>query len=352
MPQKRILIAPLNWGLGHATRCIPVINALLEQDFVPVIASDGAALQLLKKEFPNLEHFALPSYNIKYSRKGTFFGIKLLHQTPHILKTISAERKIVDGLVDDLKLDGIISDNRWGVRTKKIPCVFITHQINVLSGVTTWISSKIQQQYIQKFDECWVPDSGESLNLSGKMGHGSNFPFRVKYLGILSRLEKISLPAEFDITVILSGPEPQRSFLEFKLKKELLQYPGKVLFVRGIIENEQEIKKEKNITTYNFLTTGELQQFLNSSKMVICRPGYTSLMDLSKLGTKVFFIPTPGQYEQEYLAKRLNDGGVAPSCSQNDFNLEKLDETGNYKGLGTFDLTLPLTGAFTLFKGE
>src|SRR5690606_40952081 len=129
--KKRILVAPLNWGLGHATRCIPIINALIEQNFEPVIASDGEALELLKKEFKNLEFHELPSYKIKYAEKGAFFGIKLLFQTPHILKTISAEKKQIKSIIINRNIAGIISDNRWGVRYGKIPSVFITHQITV-----------------------------------------------------------------------------------------------------------------------------------------------------------------------------------------------------------------------------
>ena len=83
---KRILVAPLNWGLGHATRCIPIIRALKAHNFEPVIASDGAALQLLKKEFPDLEHVELPSYNITYPKNGKRFKSKLISETPDDLK--------------------------------------------------------------------------------------------------------------------------------------------------------------------------------------------------------------------------------------------------------------------------
>ncbi len=158
MHKKRILVAPLNWGLGHATRCIPIINELLDQGFETVIASDGDALKLLKKEFPHLEHHELPGYNIQYSRKRILFKLKLLLQVPRIIATIRRENLITRELIRKYNISGIISDNRWGVRSSKIPSVFVTHQLKVLSGTSTTLSSKLQQTYIRKFTECWVPD--------------------------------------------------------------------------------------------------------------------------------------------------------------------------------------------------
>lgn len=352
MVKKRILIAPLNWGLGHATRCIPLIRELERKGFDPVIASDGEALELLKKEFPLLEHHILPSYNISYSRKKQFFKLHLLLKAPHILKIISAEKKQVEVLVKTRHISGIISDNRWGVHSGLVPSVFITHQLKVLSGVFTFISSKIQQKYIQQFNECWVPDAAEDPNLSGKMGHLQNPTFPVKYIGILSRFKKEFLPITFDIAVILSGPEPQRSILQQILERELKKSPLRILLVKGIVEKEQKQEKKENWTICNFLTSAQLQDYLNQSELIICRPGYTSLMDLAILGKKAFLIPTPGQNEQEYLAKRLKEKGIAGGCLQKEFTLKKLENVKDYKGLGGFFLHPEFSGKFTLFKSE
>ena len=149
---KNILIAPLNWGLGHATRCIPIIRALEKNQYTPIIASDGAALQLLQKEFPHLQALELPSYQIEYAKKGSDFKWKLLKNTPKMIEAILEEKKVVKKWVKEFQLVGIISDNRLGVYNKKVQSVFITHQLNVLSGNTSWISSKMHQQIIKKFD--------------------------------------------------------------------------------------------------------------------------------------------------------------------------------------------------------
>lgn len=358
MDKKRILVAPLNWGLGHATRCIPVIHALIEQDFVPVIASDGVALQLLKKEFPELEHYSLPSYAIEYSKYPFLLKFKLLSNTPHILKTILNELKFTKDLIKTKNISGIISDNRWGVRSGLVPSVFMTHQIQVLSGWTTLVSSKIQQRYIYKFDECWVPDLPGTFNLSGKMSHSNKTAIPLKYLGILSRFKKEERSNEYDILVLLSGPEPQRSILEKIIFKELNDTNAKIYIVRGVIEDIQEIEKKGNFTICNFMTSRELEVVINSSNLVISRSGYTTIMDLAKLGKPSFLIPTPGQPEQEYLAHRLKKMGISPSCSQDKFTAEKLTEIKHYNGLSFFSTVPSFLGCdefrriFTLFKSE
>ena len=333
MPKKRILIAPLNWGLGHATRCIPIIEALENHDFEPIIASDGIALALLQKEFPHLQALELPSYNIEYAQNGENFKWKLFKQIPRMFAAVRAERKIIRQWVKERQLDGIISDNRLGIHSTKVPSVFITHQLNVLTGNTSWLTTKIHHYFIKKFTECWVPDTAEKPNLSGKLGHLKDNALNIKHIGPLSRLRKKPTDQIYDLMVLLSGPEPQRTLLETKLKDELKNFDGNVIFIRGVVEAEQKITQRFNVTCYNFMNSTELEFAFNQSKMVLSRSGYTTIMDLAKLGKKAFFIPTPGQYEQEYLAKKLKKKGLVPYCKQDDFKIERLLEVDLYKGL-------------------
>lgn len=346
---KRILVAPLNWGLGHATRCVPIINALISQNFEPIIASDGTALNLLKKEFPDLQCLELPSYNITYSKKASNFKFKLLKDSPHILKTIKREKKIVESLISSEGISGIISDNRFGVRHKNLPSVFVTHQLRVLSGSTTWLSSKLHQKIISKFNECWVPDHRGTANLSGALGHLENYQSSVKYIGPLSRLEKKKLPIKYDLLIVLSGPEPQRTLLEEKLIHELKSYNGRVCFVKGLVDAEQTINQKENLTIYNYMTSHELETALNESNLVLSRSGYTSIMDYAKLEKKVFLIPTPGQFEQEYLAKKLKSESIAPSCQQNEFKIEMLSKIKDYSGFKFHDYEVNYKKLFGLF---
>ena len=303
---KNILIAPLNWGLGHATRCIPIIKDLQQQGHRIIIASDGDALELLKKEFPGLEFETLPSYNITYAENPFFNRWYLFKQTPHIIKTILKEKKRTDELVNKYNLNMIISDNRFGVFSKKVKSVYITHQLRVLSGWTTALTTLIHYNIYQKYDEIWVPDVAKEPNLSGKLGHYSKIPRgKIKYLGILSRMQLQKFEKKYDLLAILSGPEPQRSQLEKKILEKFKTLNLKTALIRGVLNKDIIVENQHLTTVYNYATTKELEQLVNQSEAIICRSGYTSVMDMAKLQKKVLMIPTPGQYEQIYLGKHL-----------------------------------------------
>lgn len=351
-PIKNILVAPLNWGLGHATRCIPVIKALEENGYQPILASDGVALEMLRKEFPHLQSLELPSYEIEYAKNGNNFKWKMLKNTPKMIEAILAEKKIVQGWVKEYELSGIISDNRLGVFSKKVSSVFITHQLNVLTGNTSWLTTKLHQMAIKKFNECWIPDFEKTPNLTGKLGHLDKPAFKLKYIGSLSRLKKSSIEIKYDLMVILSGPEPQRGILEEILQREVQRFEGNVVFIKGKIEKEQLMEQSGNITYYNFMNSDQLEKTFNESKLVLCRSGYTSIMDLAHLCKKAFFIPTPGQYEQEYLAKKLKKEGITPYSKQDKFRIEHLTQVDFYTGLKTFENKTSWKKLFCLFEGK
>jgi uncharacterized protein (TIGR00661 family) len=319
---------------------------------VPIIGSDGVALELLKHEFPNLTCIEFPSYNISYSKKAKHFKCAILKRTPKMLQAIKAEKKFTAQLIDELEIDGIISDNRLGVYSKHLPSVFITHQINVLSGSTTKLSSKIHQHIIKKFDQCWVPDQQNEPNLSGILGHLNHYNPAVKYIGPLSRFKKIETDQDIDILALISGPEPQRTLLQEQLISKLTQLNKTMVMVCGVVENEQTVTIIGNMTIYNFMTSRQLENILNRSQLIISRSGYTTVMDLAKLGKKAFFIPTPGQFEQEYLAKKIHKDGLVPYCKQDEFNVEKLRVVDEFKGLSSFDFEINYKSLFSLFKGE
>jgi len=350
--KKKILIAPLNWGLGHATRCIPIIKALVENGFEPIIASDGVALALLKKEFPKLISIELPAYNIQYAENGKNFKWKLVAQLPKMVIAIKKEKAKIRKIVENYEIEGIISDNRLGVYSSKVPSVFITHQLNVLSGKTSWLTTKLHLRYLLKFNSCWVPDVSGAENLSGRLGHPEKIVEKINYIGPLSRIEKKTLPIKYDIMVLLSGPEPQRTLLEKKLIKELENSSKEILFVKGIVESQQQIEKINSITYYNFMNSEELSTAFNECEFVVCRSGYTTVMDLAKLEKKAFFIPTPGQYEQEYLAKKFKSEIVAPSCKQEKFKASKLEKIHFYKGFKDFAVDPNWNELFSLFQGK
>ena len=343
---KKIIVAPLNWGLGHASRCVPIINSLIQNNFTPVLASDGQALLFLLKEFPELEYIELPSYNIGYAKNLKW---SLVLQTPKIVKAVKKEREIIAKYIQNNSLNGIISDNRFGVRSKQIPSVYITHQVNILSGVSTSITSKIHQKIIKKFDECWIPDVKEQPNLSGELSKISDKNINSKFIGVLSRFKKRSLQKENDVLIIISGPEPNRSQLEEKLLSEFKNLERSVVLVQGKIEEQQTKSQINNITIYNYMLSDELQDQINKSELIVCRSGYSTIMDLAKLSKKAFFIPTKNQPEQEYLAKQMEEKKMAPYATQKEFKPELLNRIKNYNGLNS-KMTALDSSLFDLFK--
>ena len=300
----KIIVAPLNWGLGHASRCVPIIKKLKQLGFSPIIASDGNALNFLQKEFPELDSFELPSYKIQY---GKNLKLSLLSKFFSIRRTVKNEHKVIaDYISKNDDVVGIISDNRFGVYHSKMPSVYITHQVKVFAGVFTFFTSFVHQRIIEKFDELWIPDDYK-INLSGELSNPKSLQISHHFIGNLSRLHKEKLPKKWDITILLSGPEPRRTYIEEKLIDRFKKTSKTVLLIQGKIEKEQKWFQKGNVEIVNFLLSKELKQTLNSSELIIARSGYSSIMDLSCLEKKALLIPTKGQNEQEYLARHLNN---------------------------------------------
>ena len=328
---KKILVAPLNWGLGHAVRCIPIISALKNEGFVPVLAGDGNSLFYLQQVFPNLKSYELPPTSVEYTSKGSLLKFKLLQQAPFLFKTVLNEKKCIQEINSIEGLSGIISDNRFGIRLESVPSVYITHQLQVLSGSTSKLTTKLHEKIISKFDECWVPDF-EKSGLAGLLSRPVKENSKVRFIGPLSSFKKRNKEKKIDILVILSGPEPQRSLLESIIKEELSAFKGKCLIVQGLIEKNQVFSSDGNLTLVNFMLRSELEQSISESHFIISRSGYTSIMDFYHMESKVLFVPTPGQYEQEYLAEYLTEKGIADFSRQSEFTLDKIKNSKEFSG--------------------
>ncbi len=309
--KRRVLVAPLDWGLGHATRCIPIIYVLISLNFEVVIAADGAIKNLLKKEFPDVVFTHLNGYKIHYSKQKFWLPVKLLSQFPKLLWRIYKEHQQLKAIISTHKIDIIISDNRLGLYSTVIPSIYITHQLKIKTGnaFSERLAQKIHYFFINKYTACWVPDNESENNLAGELSHPLKKPaIPVKYLGPLSRFEKIETFKKYDLLILLSGPEPQRSIFEKLLQEELKTFTGTVLLVRGLpeaAENNSVADASNKISVVNHLAATDLNKVIQQAKLVICRSGYTTIMDLVKLQQKAVLVPTPGQTEQEYLAKYL-----------------------------------------------
>ena len=334
---KTILIAPLNWGLGHATRCMPIIEYLLAINNRVILAGDGESLKLLSEQFPTLKKIELPSYNVKYG-KGSMVK-ETLFLVPQYIKAIREEHKLLKTLVIEHAIDLIISDNRYGLWSDNVPSVFIGHQIAILPPkFFTWGRKtlfNLHMQFIKKFDALWIPDfKDEQNNLSGSLSHKYTFPMQTDYIGPLTRLKRTINQSEksqkIDVTVILSGPEPQRTLLEQQIFKQIEQ-----LLIKDVSEKNFLIVQGKpnigcvrsgitNLRIKPYLNAKELNKVLLNTETIICRSGYSSIMDLAFLGKKqVILIPTQGQTEQEYLAKKLFEQKKVWVENQHTLNLER-----------------------------
>ncbi len=315
MNRIRVLVCPLDWGLGHATRCIPIIRELIQRDAEVIIAGDGDAIALLKSQFPQLTFIYFKGYRIKLF-KNLSAGVSLTFQIPGLIYRILRENKQLNQLVTDHGVNVVISDNRYGLWSKKALSVFITHQPNIippfLPALVAPFLRGITRYFIRKYYECWIPDNEGVNNISGKLSHGHPLPPNVRFIGPLSRFDIEELPrsvnkneilnSNYQLVAIVSGPEPQRTNFETLLKSQLGKTNHNSLLLRGKINENNPAEKLGNLTVVNHLSADDLYRILAKGSVVICRGGYSTLMDISFTGNKVICIPTPGQTEQEYLA--------------------------------------------------
>ena len=282
---------------------------------------------MLRAEFPTLQFLHLKGYRIRYSNHKRFLPIKILWQLPKILNTVIKEHRWLKKTIIKHSIDAVISDNRYGLWTKRIPAVFITHQLQI-KGPNKWIERvlrKVNYQQINKFQNCWVPDYCNSPNLAGKLSHPIKLPsISVEYIGALSRFTlNTKSTIIYDVMILVSGPEPQRTIFEKLVTRQLVNFTGKALLVRGLPAENEIPKSFEQLTIVNHLPAIEIAAAIQASNFVISRAGYTTIMDMVKLGKKCILVPTPGQTEQEYLAFNLQDQGICMAAKQQHFNLEK-----------------------------
>ncbi|HRY33135.1 MAG TPA: glycosyltransferase [Bacteroidales bacterium] len=326
---KKVLISPLDWGLGHASRCIPLIRKLQAFSCEVILASSGDALTMLLSEFPDLYCISLPDSNIRYSSRLLTYPALLL-QLPRLAQQLKRENEITRDIVRDHRIDAIISDNRYGVYHPGIPSVLMTHQLEIRSPLGhplfKGLIRKLHAGLISRFDQCWIPDFPGSLNLSGALSHGFPLPENYHYIGPLSRFRPGRASPDNTaktITVLLSGPEPQRSRLEAILLPQCRELGLPVSFIRGRPSTVDNLPANGKVKCYNYLSYSNLHSILQETDLVICRSGYSSVMDLFRLQKRALLIPTPAQSEQQYLAGYHREQGNFYSVSQSRLRLAR-----------------------------
>lgn len=343
LKNTRILLAPLDWGLGHATRCVPIIRYLQELGCEVVLAADGAVAALLQNEFPDIRILQLKGYNIRYGKGSSLFP-NMLQQLPSVFNSIRYEQQWLQSFLTTETFDLIISDNRPGFYSTTVPSVYITHQLLIRSGKGKWLNRMLQRLhagYMKKFTAVWVPDTAAAVHLAGELSHPAKPLITPVYLGLLSRMQVVEVKEQIDLLILLSGPEPQRTILETQLVQSLHSFKRKTVFVRGLPNEATSLNVPANVTVHAHLPAQQLQEVICASQLVLCRSGYTSLMDLVHLQKKAVLVPTPGQPEQEYLALHLQALQLFPSLTQADASIEKVIAVAtsfNYQQPFTADL--------------
>lgn len=327
------MVCPLDWGLGHATRCVPVINALLARNAEVILAGEGQVLEFLKLNFPGQTFIHFPGTRIRYP-SGRGMAAKMLVQLPAIIHGIGREHRLLRQMVRDLGIDIVISDNRFGLWTRHAHTVYITHQVMIKAPAGyRWAEGllhRLHRWIIRRYDVLWVPDNPGAQNLSGDLSHKYPLPANGAYTGILSRFGTAANPApdkkrhKPDLLVILSGPEPQRTILEEKVLRNINEEKiTGVVMLRGLPGSAGHPQQMPGVVIHDHLPDDDLRELITGARVIVCRPGYSGLMDLVSLGRPAVLVPTPGQTEQEYLADYLSASGSFQQLDQEGFTVRK-----------------------------
>ncbi len=333
-----ILVAPLDWGLGHTARCVPVMQRLLARGCRVTVAGEAWQRSFYAQTFPKavesgaLKLRDLAGYNVRYAKTGAGLLPQIFRQGPRILRAIRAEHRWLRAFADTEGIDGVISDNRYGLHHPSLPTVIMTHQLSPRTGLGAAMNAVVRGMHyraLKKFGACWVVDAAEAPGLSGALAHPEKLPAHARYIGLLSqfpaggRLATKRDKPDGALLVLLSGPEPQRTLLSEKLWAQVQGYGGRVVFVEGREDAPVPDVIPAHIIHHRRLTSAALKPLLEAASTVVCRSGYSTLMDLVALGKRAIVIPTPGQTEQEYLAALLHARGVFYAARQENFLLEE-----------------------------
>lgn len=320
----RILVAPLNWGLGHASRCVPLIERLLADGHVVVLGGDGESLTLLRKRFATLSVLPLASLELRYG-KGRRQVWAMLCALPKIIQAARQDHTLLAEYLRYEQLDEVISDNRFGLYSRKTRCIYMTHQLLIpLPRPWRWLEpllSRCHRRLINRYDACWIPDEPVSqdgrMGLAGQLSHPAVLPANIEYIGVLSRFagKRFNADRTYKVVAVLSGLEPQRTLMEQAICQCYENTDESVLIVRGKMQAPPTVIRHAQITIVPWLDDNHLAAYLLGAERIICRSGYSSVMDMYALGvtSKVEWHPTPGQSEQEYLAKYLEKRNELPA---------------------------------------
>ncbi|HEX5417977.1 MAG TPA: glycosyltransferase [Chloroflexota bacterium] len=337
----KILFAVASWGLGHSTRDLPLIQRMLEEGHAVTIISSGRALALLKQELGcHCEYLEWPDLPHGLAKNAPLFYAKFVFSLPVALRAIIAEHRAVDQLLNQQPFDRIVSDSRFGVRSRRVTSFQLSHGLRFIAPHRARLM-EVFMDYV--FYRCYgrtthliVPDFDVD-GLSGDLSHNLRFlsPRRISYVGLLSGIRRQELPRDLDCYVSVSGPEPQRTILEETILDQIGDVDGRVIVSLGKPERAGESWTRHGVTVHSYVNRQQQEQLMNRARMIVSRSGYTTMMEIAELGSRALFIPTPGQTEQEYLAAYHARHGTYYSVRQNRLDLPRdLAIAADFPGYG------------------
>ena len=331
----KILFGVFEWGIGHATRDIPLINALLKRGHEVHIIVTGRSLDILKNHFKNkCKYFDVVSlHDIYYNINTKFIKANFIFSIPKIIKTLKKARQESEKIIKKGNYDIVISDCRLDVYDKINNSYLINHQLRYKSPFgTERIIEKSFSVLMKHYKYFLVPDF-KNNNLSGRLSHDLRYfdKKKIKYIGIISNLRQKNSKKDIDYFISFSGPEPARTLLEKKILENIKELKGKVVIAAG--NPKGKIISPSGVEFYNFVSPKNQENFMNRAKFLIVRAGYTTIMEIAELNKKALLIPTPGHPEQMYLGKYLKDKGYFYSVSQKKLDLKKdIEIATKFKG--------------------
>ena len=338
---KHVLVSPLSWGLGHATRDLPIIRYLLERGHHVTIAAEDRALTLLEREAPECDFERIPDYPPPYS-SGKHFVPKFVAMAPAMLWAIEMESVRVRRLFRRRQFDLILSDNRFRIRSRRVPSFVLTHQLRFMTppGLEAFerLTEFFNYVHLNPFDRIIVPDAADlEQNLSGRLSHDMRHlrdSPKVYYAGPLSSVRKMDVEQDVDLFISISGPEPPRTQLENTILEKVREVEAdRIVVALGKPEVTETREIDGRIEVHGFLDRAKQQEMLNRARFVVCRSGYTTVMELAELGRKALFIPTPGQTEQVYLGRYYEERGFFHTVGQYEMDLPSdIEKARTYTG--------------------
>ena len=337
----KVLVAPLDWGLGHATRCVPVIREFMAQGAEVEIAVVKANAAYFREVFPGVRQRLAPGYNVVYPKYGINMGLWLLKNSAHLNAVMRYEHSYAEEMVERHGYDILFSDNRFAFFSKNAHSVYMTHQRRIAFppalSAFEGIGIRWHEARMRRFDELWVPDVAEAPGFAGALSHVESSPCPVKFVGLLSRFRGLAAqppknPARksssgTDIVAVVSGVEPARSRFESRLREVLREIPGRHVVILGKPQSAHKSWTEGNIEFHSHLPTEAFAEAVRNADWVVSRGGYSTVMDMAELGARCIFVPTPGQYEQVVLARDLAAAGYAVHIPASRFSADSLKES-------------------------